>query len=140
MCGAVRFELQTEDTWNVYCHCESCRKHSGAPVTMLVTVSPNQVDWTKGERELYESTPGRYRAFCRDCGTSLTWEAEIANVEHPGKLVNRGSFMAIHISTFDHPDDFVPTEHTFVGDALPWFEIKDELPRHQGSKYITAIR
>ena len=140
MCGAIRYELQTEDTWNVYCHCESCRKHTGAPVTALVTVAAGQVEWTKGERALYESTQGRYRAFCRDCGTSLTWEAEFADTKHPSKSINTGSFMAIHVSTLDHPQEFIPVEHTFLEDALPWFEIKDDLPRYQGSKYIQASK
>jgi hypothetical protein len=47
-----------------------------------------------------------------------------------------GSWLAIHISTLDHPEDFPPTEHVFLGDAIPWFEVNDDLPRHEGSKYI----
>ncbi len=126
MCGAVRYELQDDSTWNVYCHCESCRKHTGAPVAAFAVCSPDQVRWTSDDRALYESAPGRFRAFCRDCGTSLTWEAE----------VNGRSFLAIHVSTLDHPEDFAPTEHTFHGEAIPWFDVNDDLPRHKGSKYI----
>ena len=43
MCGKVRYELDCESSWNVYCHCESCRKHTGAPVVAFVTTSPDQV-------------------------------------------------------------------------------------------------
>ncbi len=125
MCGAIRYELNGESTWNVYCHCESCRKHTGAPVVAFATCSPNQVRWTVGERARYESTPDRFRGFCRDCGTSLTWEAEI-----------NGSWLAIHVSTLDNPEIFPPTEHVFFGDAITWFDTDDDLPRHENSKYI----
>ncbi len=126
MCGAVRYELQDDSTWNVYCHCESCRKHTGAPVVAFAVCSPNQVHWISSERARYESAPGRFRAFCHDCGTSLTWEAEI----------NNRSFLAIHVSTLDHPEDFPPTEHTFHDESIPWLDTDDDLPRHKGSKYI----
>ena len=125
MCGAIRFELQNESPWSVYCHCTSCRKHTGAPVAALVAGPPENVRWTRGERALYESSPDRFRGFCRNCGTSLTWEAE-AN----------GSWLAIHISTFDDPEALPPTEHTFHGEAISWVDIGQALPRYEGSKYI----
>ena len=125
MCGAVQYELECESTWNVYCHCKSCRKHTGAPVSGLVTCLPDQVRWTSGDRSLYESSPGRFRSFCRDCGTSLTWEAEVKG----------NTWLAIHISTLDNPEDFPPTEHVFHGHAISWFDVNDDLPRHEGSKF-----
>ncbi|MGI9318920.1 MAG: GFA family protein [bacterium] len=125
MCGAVRYELVSESPWSVYCHCESCRKHTGAPVAALVAGPPEQVRWTSGDRAFYASSPGRFRAFCRDCGTSLTWEAEV-----------NGSWLGIHISTFDNPEDLPPTEHVFHGEAISWIDIGADLPRYEGSKYI----
>ena len=126
MCGAVRYELDSESTWNVYCHCESCRRHTGAPVSVLITCTPDKVRWTNGERALYQSSPDRARAFCRDCGTSLTWEASIDGNE----------WLAIHVSTLDKPEHFPPTEHVFTGESLPWYELNDGLPQYEGSKFI----
>jgi hypothetical protein len=126
MCGAVRYELQNSDTWNVYCHCESCRKHTGAPVSVLVTCTPDQVRWTDGDRALYESSANRHRGFCRDCGSSLTWETEI----------NGHAWLGIHINSLDKPDDFAPIEHVFRGEGHSWFDVDDDLPRYEGSKYI----
>ena len=124
MCGAIRFQIDDNPTWNTYCHCESCRRHSGAPVVMLVTCRPQQVSWT-GERALYESSPERQRGFCRECGTTLSYEAEF-----------RGSWCALHISSMDHPEEFPPTDHVFHGEALPWMKIDDELTRYDGAKHI----
>ena len=136
MCGAIRYELDNNTTWNVYCHCESCRKHTGAPVVVLVTCSPDQIHWTSGARALYESSADRFRSFCRDCGTSLSWEAEIKSAKQPGISIKNGSWLAIHVSTFDHPEDFPASEHVFVGDSIAWFDVDDDFLRHQGSKFI----
>lgn len=125
MCGEIRYELDCESPWNVYCHCESCRKHSGAPVVALVTGPPEQVRWTSGDRKLYESSPDRRRGFCRNCGTTLTWEAEW-----------NGPWVGIHIGTFDRPEDLPPTEHIFCGEAIPWFHIEDDLPRREGGEEV----
>ncbi len=125
MCGAVRYELLRDDPWIVYCHCDACRKHTGAPVTVLVTVTPDDVRWTAGQRARYESSPERFRGYCRDCGASLTWEAS-----------SNGSWMAIHISSFDQPELLPPTEHVFLKDALPWHNHDDGLTKYHSSKHI----
>ena len=125
MCGAVRYQLESEKPWSVYCHCKSCRKHTGAPVAALVAGPPELVSWTAGERALYQSSPERFRGFCRDCGTSLTWEAQ-----------SNGSWLGLHISTFDDPQHLPPAEHVFHGESIPWVDIGGELPKYQGSKYI----
>ncbi|MGB9646843.1 MAG: hypothetical protein WCB44_17235 [Stellaceae bacterium] len=36
LCGAVRFVATSQPESVVWCHCESCRKHSGAPVSVFV--------------------------------------------------------------------------------------------------------
>ena len=129
MCKAIRYELHCESSgevpWSVYCHCESCRKHTGAPVAALVAGSPEHVRWVSGERSLYESSPHRYRGFCRDCGSSLTWEAQ-----------SNGSWLGLHISSFDHPEDLPATEHVFCDDAISWVQLADGLKRYPGSKFI----
>jgi len=125
MCGAIRYELNCESPWSVYCHCESCRKHTGAPVAVLVAGLPEYVTWTAGERALYESSAGRQRGFCRDCGTSLTWEAE-----------SNGSWLGLHISTFDNPEALPASEHVFCDDAISWVKLTDGLKRYSGSKFI----
>lgn len=130
MCGGIRYELNCENPWSTYCHCESCRKHTGAPVAVLVAGLPEYVTWVSGDRSLYESSPGRYRGFCKDCGTSLTWEAQIS-----ASSAN-GSWLGLHISTFDDPEALPPVDHVFYNDAIPWITIEDDLPRYKDSKYI----
>ena len=127
LCGEVRYELVGSSEWTGYCHCESCRKHTGAPVVAYVSFPAAQVTWTSGERELYESSPGRFRAFCRNCGTSLTWEVS------SGAAWGDREIVEVHISTLDNPDDFPPTNHCFYRERISWFDTADNLTRYDGA-------
>lgn len=125
MCGAVRYEARGEPFWVGHCHCASCRRHTGAPVVTFVGFMTDQVRFTKGERRIYNSTPGVGRGFCGRCGTSLTWEGK-------SNLAGRGAIVEFHIGTFDDPDAFVPTNHLFYPDRIAWFDVADDLPRYDG--------
>ena len=127
MCGEVRYELVGSSEWTGYCHCESCRKHTGAPVVAYVSFPAERVTWTSGERALYESSPGRFRAFCRNCGTSLTWEVSSGTAWGDREIVE------IHISTLDNPNDFSPTEHCLYRERISWFDTNDDLTRYEGA-------
>ncbi len=127
MCGAIRYEALGETTAVLYCHCSSCRRHTGAPVVTFVRFPPEQVTFTEGERKLYASSPDVMRGFCGDCGTPLTWESDW-----------KGTVMIeFHISTLDRPDDYVPTFHSFHNERIVWFDVSDELPRYdaEGKTY-----
>jgi hypothetical protein len=123
LCGAVRYEATGEPFAVNYCHCADCRKHNGAPVVALAGYKDEQVVFTGADRKRYESSPGADRAFCENCGTTLTWEGD------GGEL---GAIFEIHISTFDEPEQLVPTSHAFETERLPWFDVADALPRFQG--------
>ena len=68
MCGAVRYEAVGEALDIGYCHCHSCRRHTGAPVVTFVVFEADNVHFTGRERRIYESSPGVARAFCGQCG------------------------------------------------------------------------
>jgi hypothetical protein len=53
-------------------------------VVTFVGFKKDQVAFTKGERQIYNSSPGVGRAFCRQCGTPLTWEGESNPLEERG--------------------------------------------------------
>jgi hypothetical protein len=113
MCGAVRFRLIGPPYEIDYCHCHSCRKHTGAPVSVFADCKRNVVEWTKGAPTLYESSAGVRRGFCSVCGSTLTYENDdIADEVH------------IHIGALDRPEEFAPHgKPTFPEDRLPWFKI-----------------
>jgi hypothetical protein len=122
MCGAVRYEASGEPISVIYCHCESCRKHSGAPVVALAGYKRDDVRFSEGTRAIYESSPGVERGFCARCGTTLTWEGD---GEELGPLVE------IHIGTSDDPSRLPPQLHVHHAERIPWFETADSLPRYR---------
>jgi hypothetical protein len=124
MCGAVRYEAVGEPFLVSHCHCLSCRKHNGAPVVTLAGYSQQQVSFHGDERRIYTSSPGVGRAFCGNCGTPLTWEGDGGE--------GYGLIVEIHLSTFDNPEQLVPTGHAFYPERISWFEVADSLPRYTG--------
>ncbi len=130
MCGAVRFHIRGTPFDVAYCHCQSCRKHTGGPVATLAGFKVGEVSFTGAGRKLYGSSPGVHRAFCGDCGTSLTWEGEVHD---------KGPIMEFHISTFDDPEVLVPTSHANEPERIGWFDVADELPRYEGLNGVTTL-
>ena len=122
MCSAVRYEATGEPLEIGYCHCHSCRRHTGAPVVTWVMFDADKVCFTGRERSIYNSSPGVKRAFCGQCGTPLTWEGD-----HEGHVI-----IEFHISTFDNPETFVPNRHWYHEERIAWFDVADDLPRYRG--------
>ena len=123
MCGAVRYAAAGTPITVAYCHCRSCRQHTGAPLVAFVAFETKQVEYVKGRRKIYHSSPGVGRAFCGDCGTPLSWEGN--SLSAAGTHITE-----FHISTLDEPDRFPPELHWFDEERLCWFETADVLPRY----------
>ena len=119
LCAAVRYRIETPPLWTGYCHCTSCRRSTGAPVTTFVGVRTASVTFTAAEPAHFSSSPGVQRGFCARCGTPLTYEGE----RFPGET-------HFYVSTFDDPQQFRPMFHVYCEERLEWLEIADSLPRH----------
>ena len=130
-CGAIHYEVVGEPEYVAYCHCEDCRKSTGAPVVAYSVYLDQKVQFTSGNRKIFESAPGVHRTFCRDCGTPLAYEAE-----WEGQKV-----IGIFVGTLDEPDRFPPEKHSFDIDRISWFDVADRLPRYyQTSKNKNPVR
>ena len=122
LCGAVRYRLEGAPFSVIFCHCESCRRHTGAPAVALAGYRRNQVQYTKGKPTVFASSPGVGRAFCNECGTPMTWEGD--GGEH-------GPIVEFLIGTMDEPNAFAPQCHIHHQERLSWFETSDRLPRYR---------
>lgn len=106
-CGAVRFRVAGPLGTASICHCRMCQKAFGAFYAPLVSVRDDTVlEWTRGERGLFQSSNHVARGFCADCGTPLTYEA-------PDGL-------AIAIGAFDTPEEIAPVVQYGVEAKLPY--------------------
>ncbi len=118
LCGAVTYEAQGKTRWIAHCHCNSCRRSTGAPITTYVCVESSSFRWSGEAPARFNSSPGVFRAFCPTCGTPLAYEAE----QWPGET-------HLHISTLEDPDRYPPTAHVYTAERISWFECEDGLRR-----------
>ncbi len=72
LCGAVRFELKGPLDEVVLCHCTMCRRGNGGAFNVAVVVRSDQVRFeSRDHLKEYESSPGKFRAFCGACGSPI---------------------------------------------------------------------
>ena len=112
LCGAVRFTADGEPKWTSYCHCQCCRRHTGAPVSAYAGFEAAKVRFSGGALSTFESSPGVRRGFCARCGSTLTYEGD----RWPGEV-------HLHVGAFDDPAALAPTGHAFADERLPWLKL-----------------
>jgi len=102
------------------CHCTICRKIHGAPFVTWGIIDPTKFSWKSGEElvQMYESSPGRERGFCRVCGSSLV-------SGHAGMVGE------VAVGSVEGDPGARASEHIFVRSKAPWYEITDTLPQHE---------
>ena len=115
LCGAVRFVATGLPKGVYWCHCQSCRRHTGAPASVFVAFERAAYTVTKGEITKFDSTPGRTRrGFCARCGSTLTCEsARLSTETH------------FPVGAFDRAAELQPTRHVFPEERLAWFHPGD---------------
>jgi hypothetical protein len=98
-----------------YCHCEACRRYSGAPLAAFTLWKPETVKVTKGEELLgrFKSSEMSDRRYCTKCGSHII-------VDHP-------SLGLTDIRAVLPTLDFKPSVHLNYEEAV--LSIKDGLPK-----------
>lgn len=115
ICGAVTIEAQGAPLDMGYCHCEACRRYSGAPLAAFTLWKPETVKVTKGEELLgrFKSSEMSDRRYCTKCGSHII-------VDHP-------SLGLTDIRAVLPTLDFKPSVHLNYEEAV--LSIKDGLPK-----------
>jgi hypothetical protein len=119
LCGGIRFETDAARSLT-HCHCNNCRKLSGAAFASYVHVDTDKFRFISGEEliQRFESAPGSFRNFCRVCSSTV-----------PGKAAYLTT-VSIPAGLFDDDPGVRPKLHVFVSSKVPWWEIADGLPQH----------
>lgn len=111
LCGAVSYQIDAEPIMAIMCHCEDCRRGSGASysVNAVFPVAALQVDESKlktfetiGE----DTNMKRERKFCPECGSPIiTLLAEMPEM------------VVIKAGTLDDSSWFEPSMEIYCGSA-----------------------
>ncbi len=122
LCGSVRFELTAAPHLAYYCHCSMCRRWSGTPATAAATVSAEHFSFTGFEPVAYRSSDSLERLFCGKCGSPIVCRS-------PGAT----KYIDFSLGSLDDPEAIIPGFHQHVSSQVGWYELADELPRHESS-------
>ncbi len=90
LCGATRYILAEPIGDVVLCHCRQCRRANGGAFNVAVLAETANVRFEARDavRE-FESSPGKYRAFCSRCGSPVYSRCD----DLPGVLRLRGGLI-----------------------------------------------
>ena len=111
LCGGVRYGLHGPGKQGSDCHCEDCRRASGAPYVSWCSFPSNAVELLSGElgQVLHAS---RLRFFARCCGTPLLIRDDVTS-----------EWIDITVASLDDPTSFPPQAAIWTEDKLPWVQL-----------------
>jgi len=115
-CGALRYQAEGEPFERALCHCELCRRTTGAPAVAWFTVRESGFRLT-GEPVRYASSEHAERGFCGRCGTQITF-----------RDAAYGDRIDITTASLDDPDAVPPAEQIWVRSRLGWMADAHALP------------
>lgn len=122
LCGRVRYELRAPPIDAGYCHCRICQRSAGAPVLAWLTLAASDLVYVGAAPAVHASSHHARREFCAQCGTQLAFRPlGVATVD-------------VTVASLDDPGEAPPEYHIFWASRIPWFEVDDRLPRHDGAE------
>ena len=71
MCGALRYRVSGAPVRVGICHCETCRRNTGAPFWAFAVFARERFAVLSGETGFFQSSPESKRHFCRACGSPI---------------------------------------------------------------------
>jgi len=123
LCGRIRYRATGKPTNETHCHCETCRRASGAAFVSWATFQFADFDFTKGKPARFDSSEIAFRQFCPSCGTQLTFQFH----KSPQSI-------DVTLASLDDPGAITPVDHIWTMWQLPWIKLADGLPRHAESR------
>jgi len=121
LCEGVKFRIRSELAPVQVCHCGQCRKAQGGPFATNMPVAVSALEFTAGKPLLkaYESSPGKSRFFCSNCGSPVY----SARTALPGVV-------RIRAGLINEPLRVRPESHAYVQSKCNWWSIQDGLPQY----------
>ncbi|MFP6847069.1 MAG: GFA family protein [Pseudomonas sp.] len=125
LCGAVRYQVEGELAPIQICHCSQCRKAQGSAFVTNIPVQESAFALLSGAEQLkaYESSPGKQRVFCGNCGSPIY----SCTSKLPGVLRIRAGSLEGDLATR-------PGWHAFTASRANWWDIHDDLPQSPAFK------
>jgi hypothetical protein len=117
-CGAIRYRVDAEPLASTLCHCESCRRASGAPAVAWVIFPAAAFAVVAGTLREHRSSEHVTRTFCASCGTPLVYRSE-----------RRPEVVDVPTATLDDPNAFAPEREIWTSEKLAWSVVNAAIPQ-----------
>ncbi len=118
LCGHIRYRASGSPHTVNHCHCEQCRRYTGAVFATGVAFSAENITWLHDEPSIYMGSDICGYSFCPKCGSSIAYHW-IADDD-----------IWLTIGTLDHPELVTPQGHQFIEEKISWIRLDDGLPRY----------
>ena len=122
LCGSVAYELKGDARRFFHCHCERCRKASGAAHASNIIMKLHAISWTAGEqltRRYKVPEAERFAVvFCTECGSPMP------------RVSPDGQIVVVPAGSLDHEPDIEPQARIFSDSRAGWSCSGDDLPDH----------
>lgn len=124
LCGGITFQIHAPLEPIQVCHCSQCRKAQGSAFAAITPVPAAawRLDDPQSLLKLYESSPGKERAFCGRCGSPVFSRRAAL----PGVLRVRAGLI-------DEPVRVGIAWHAYTASGSSWWPVTDGLPQHAGA-------
>lgn len=119
LCGAVSYEIDAEPMMAIMCHCEDCRRASGAAFSVNAVFPREALKVDESKLKTFETIgedtqQKRERKFCPECGSNMmTLLAEMPDL------------VVIKAGTLDDTSLFEPTMELYTTSAHTWVHNAD---------------
>lgn len=108
-CGAISYSAEGPPQHHALCHCDDCRRWSGAPAVGWIAWKDDAVTVTGTPRQ-YKSSEHGTREFCGSCGTGLFYRNPVVLPD----------IVDIQSGTLDDPEAQPPAVQIMVKERLSW--------------------
>jgi len=99
-CGTTTLQSPEAPQAVAYCHCDDCRRVTGAPVAAFAAFNETAVSLKPNEGKSISVNSGVTRTFCESCGTPLT-----------GRYDYLPNVVYIPLGIVDQANEFPPELH-----------------------------
>lgn len=119
LCGAIRYEVRGDPVRTANCHCDDCRRATGASFTTNVFVKADDLAVLKGVPKTFrhksDSGNTMTKEFCCDCGSQLFgYGSGSPGVKH------------VKVGTIDDASGIRPEINVFTSRKLPFTVLSDD--------------
>ena len=116
-CGAVRYALYVAPQNSHLCHCRMCQRATGGLFAALAGAPKGEFAWTKGKPAVFASSNLASRAYCRDCGTPLSFSYNLPEAR-----------FYVTIGSLDDPNAAPIAIQYGTESRISWVKFPEDLP------------